>query len=118
MVDTPQTAKPSAPSTSSSATADNITSISTGVSPRVDTPPPPLAPPAAKTPQQTTQTQQQTLQDALERYVSVNPASPASYFKFIGRCTKCGWQTMQLTQDAAGALVRQHVQAHWRDVSR
>jgi len=106
MPDTPtQVPNPATPPT-----ADNITSISTGVSPHTD-----VTPPAAKTLQQT---KQQTLQDALEQYVSVKPASPASHFKFVGRCMKCGWQTMQLTQDAAGSLVRQHVQAHWRDVSR
>jgi hypothetical protein len=116
---TPAGATPSVSAEVKAPTAaqDKITSTSYGYNPRTDPPQnpsnttqptpqvPPLPPPVV------------TLQDALDKFVSVVDL-PDAYFACKGVCTKCGWQTMQLTQSAARDLVRLHVQSHWRDVAQ
>lgn len=61
--------------------------------------------------------QSELLQAALEKFVSVVDAPDGSHFTCIGTCLKCGWQTMQINKYNAFELVRQHVSAHWRDVT-
>lgn len=39
-----------------------------------------------------------------------------SAFKFIGRCKKCGWQTMQQDEDDAKKAVLQHAKIHWPEI--
>ena len=58
-----------------------------------------------------------TLQELLEKYIVVKELTNQSHFKYEGNCTKCGWHTLQLSQQSALALLRQHVQQHWHDVA-
>ncbi len=75
----------------------------------MNTPPAIAAPTAAAQP---------TLASLLEKYVSVTAiTNTSSHFRYDGICTKCGWHTMQIDEQAALVLVRQHVQQHWRDVT-
>jgi hypothetical protein len=34
-----------------------------------------------------------------------------------GFCTKCGWQSMQHSSEAAYSMVVSHVMNHWKDVA-
>ena len=78
----------------------------------------------AALPQTQTQTQsdvtvespQSKLSRLLERFVKIEKLID-SHFKVRAVCIKCGWQTMQISEDAALQLLRVHVQSHWRDVS-
>lgn len=37
---------------------------------------------------------------------------PSQKFMFRGRCIKCGWQTLQMSEADAAALVQNHAQRH------
>jgi hypothetical protein len=96
---------------------DKITSVSTStpIVPRPEDTPhaasEPQAPIVESMPSQAT-----LMAEALEKYVSVTKLTDFSHFTHQGRCVKCGWQTLQLCDNDARLLVRQHVQTHWRDV--
>lgn len=97
-------------------TASSVTSQTSKppASPVVASPPAPLVPPASAPAQAQIKP---SLQELLEKYVSVKDLQDQSHFKCEGTCTKCGWHTLQLSQAAALTLVRQHVQQHWSDVA-
>lgn len=59
-----------------------------------------------------------TLSDLLEKYVKViKITNTSSHFTHEAICDKCGWHSLQLSEENALAMLRQHVQVHWRDVS-
>jgi hypothetical protein len=58
-----------------------------------------------------------TLQQALNKYVSIKDLADMSHYTCEGVCLKCGWHTLQLDRNQALELMRLHVQSHWRDVA-
>lgn len=89
------------------------TAVAVNAAKPVATPATPATPAAA-----TKSTAKPSLQDLLEKYVSVvKITNTSSHFTHEGICKKCGWHTMQLSDEAARTLLRQHVQQHWQDVS-
>lgn len=59
--------------------------------------------------------QDEKMNSVLEKLVDTQPLQGSAY-KFISRCKKCGWQTMQQDQDSGKKLVTQHAQSHWPEI--
>lgn len=57
---------------------------------------------------------QQVLDKLKDKYTDVQKTD-AAMFPFSGTCLRCGWQTLELTEDAAKKLVEAHIAIHWRD---
>jgi hypothetical protein len=63
---------------------------------------------------------QKALEAIVEKnYVSVEDLrKTTSNYPFRGVCKKCGWQTHQMNQADAAALVKTHAMQHWQDAVR
>ena len=51
-----------------------------------------------------------------DKYTDVHP-NPGGYLPFEGVCLRCGWHTLELSEDAAKALVEAHIAVHWADAT-
>lgn len=59
---------------------------------------------------------QQTLAKLQGIYVDVHKVTvDGAMFPWEGTCLRCGFHTLELTQDAAKAIVNAHIAIHWRD---
>lgn len=65
--------------------------------------------------QQEDKQQDEKMNSVLEKLVDSQPLQ-GSGFKYVVRCTKCGWQTLQQDEDAGKKLVLQHAQIHWPEI--
>lgn len=58
----------------------------------------------------------QLLEKLKDKYTKVNELKGGT-FTHEGVCLRCGWHSMELSEDAAKQMVEQHVASHWRDAA-